>query len=212
MEHEEKRGCVARAFQRVETNRPHVSHALESACHFATLLRVAGLWASLAAPLLAANASDLDPAFELVARSVADGEIPGAAALVVHQGKVLREAAYGVSDLERQTVFRTDTICWIASMTKAITATAIMLLVEDGKLRLDEPVEKYLPEFAGRTNFNGRHHPFTVRQLLLYTSGLAEQSANPKRRRPHWGRPHGCLAVTEIRGHHRGNRQRPIAV
>ncbi|MDO8542151.1 MAG: serine hydrolase domain-containing protein [Opitutaceae bacterium] len=138
------------------------------------LLAAIGCLIALSAPVRSAEpgAADLAAAFRIVEQAVADGDVPGAVALVAHHGKVLREAAYGQHDLERNLPFQTDTICWIASMTKAITATATMLLIQDGKLGMDDPVGKYLPEFAGRENFKGRHHPFTIRQLLLYTSGL----------------------------------------
>lgn len=103
----------------------------------------------------------MDAAFQRVERSVAEGEIPGAVALVAHGGNILREAAFDLSDVDRDIAFQPDTICWATSM-KAITAAAVMKLVEDGKLSLEDPVEKYLPEFAGRENFNGPKRPPAV--------------------------------------------------
>ena len=138
------------------------------------LLSVIGCVVGLAAsaPAASPSAANLDAAFALVERAVAEGEIPGAVALVSQKGKILREAAYGKSDLERGVDFQPDTICWIASMTKAVTATAVMKLVDDGKVKLDDPIEKYVPEFKGRVNFEGQHHPISIWQLLIYTSGL----------------------------------------
>jgi CubicO group peptidase (beta-lactamase class C family) len=126
-------------------------------------------------------------AFKLIEDAVAKGEIPGAVALVAHRGKIVREAAYGLSDIENRVPFRTDTVCWLASVTKPVTTTAIMRLAEEGKLRLDDPVEKYLPEFQTQQDKEGRHHAITIRQLLTHTAGLP---ADPPTRKdvfdPEW--------------------------
>ncbi len=126
-------------------------------------------------------------AFKLIEDAVAKGEIPGAVVLVAQRGKIVREAAYGLSDIENHVPFRTDTVCWLASVTKPVTTTAIMKLVEEGKLRLDDPVEKYLPEFQTQQDKEGRHHAITIRQLLTHTAGLP---ADPPTRKdvfdPEW--------------------------
>ena len=98
-------------------------------------------------------------------RAVAKDEIPGAVVLVAHKGKIIREAAYGLADVERKTPFTTDTICWIASITKPVTAAAAMKLVEAGKLGLDDPIDKYLPAFGHPRDKAGQPHAITVRQL-----------------------------------------------
>src|SRR5262245_30021076 len=82
---------------------------------------------------------------------------------------------------------RPDSIFWIASQSKPITAAALMLLVDEGKMALDDPVEKYLPEFKGQMGVaesDGEHkllkrpaHPMTVRNILSHTSGLPFKSA-----------------------------------
>ncbi len=66
----------------------------------------------------------------------------------------------------------TRTLCWIASLNKPITAAAAMILVEDGKLSLDDPVEKYIPEFKNQKTEDGRHYPVTIRQLMSHSSGI----------------------------------------
>jgi CubicO group peptidase (beta-lactamase class C family) len=114
----------------------------------------------------------LADAFQLIEDAVAQGEIPGAVALVAHRGKIVREAAYGLSDIENRIPFTTDTVCWLASVTKPVTTAAIMKLVEAGKLGLDDPVEKYLPEFQTQQDKEGHHHALTIRQLLTHTAGL----------------------------------------
>ncbi|MBN1674869.1 MAG: beta-lactamase family protein [Kiritimatiellae bacterium] len=115
--------------------------------------------------------SKLESAFDLVETAVSCGILPGAGVLVMHNGEVLLQQAYGLCDVENRRAFTPETIGWIASITKPVTAAAAMRLVEDGKLTLDDPVAKYLPEFARRED--GRlHHTITVRHLLTHTSGL----------------------------------------
>jgi uncharacterized protein YbbC (DUF1343 family) len=109
----------------------------------------------------------LDPLME---KAVADGNIPGGVLLVGHDGHVVYRKAFGWRALEPQREPMTvDTIFDLASLTKCIaTATSVMKLVEDGRVRLNDPVAKYLPEFAqnGKTDI-------TVRELLTHYSGLA---------------------------------------
>lgn len=131
-----------------------------------------------------AGRSDLlAPAFRLVREAVEKDEVPGAIALVARQGKVLRQEAYGLSDIEHQVPFTTNTLCWIASITKPVTVAAAMTLVDAGKIALDDPVEKYLPEFREQKDTNGLHHVFTIRHLMSHTSGLVP---NPPTRRSAW--------------------------
>jgi CubicO group peptidase (beta-lactamase class C family) len=134
-----------------------------------------------AAPLLAADS--LEPAFRLVREAVEKNEVPGAIALVARQGRVLRHEAFGLRDIENPLPFTTNTLCWIASITKPITVAAAMTLVDAGQLALDDPVEKYLPEFREQTDTNGAHHVITIRQLMSHTSGL---TPNPPKRRSGW--------------------------
>jgi CubicO group peptidase (beta-lactamase class C family) len=121
----------------------------------------------------------LDAAFKVVQEAVANGEVPGAVALVSHKGQVVREEAYGLCDLEMQRPFTARTICWIASITKPVTVAAAMKLVEEGQLALDDPIERYLPEFKEQKDKDGRHHVITIRQLMSHTSGI---QANPPTR------------------------------
>ncbi len=135
--------------------------------------------ALLAASVPAALAQDLSPAFRIIEQAVSDGDFPGASALVMQNGETLAAEAYGLCDVKQQRPFRTDTICWIASLTKPVTATAATTLVEQGKLSLDDSVEQYLPEFAEQKTAAGTHVPIKVRQLMSHSSGL--QSSVPLR-------------------------------
>lgn len=126
----------------------------------------------------------LDAVFELIQEAVEKGQVPGAIALVAHNGQIVRHETFGFSDPERQIPFRTDTLCWIASVTKPVTVAAAMTLVDGGKLSLDDPVEKYLPEFREQKDPNGEHHAFTIRHLMTHTSGIVNDP--PTRPRGVW--------------------------
>jgi CubicO group peptidase (beta-lactamase class C family) len=114
----------------------------------------------------------LDEAFEIVEKAVQDGSIPGASALVMRHGEVLEHRALGACELEPRRAFEADTICWIASLTKPITATAAMKLVEAGELDLDEPIANYLPELAELRTNDGVKREVTIRQLMSHSSGI----------------------------------------
>lgn len=119
-----------------------------------------------------------------VERQIADGRIPGAVVMLVRDGRVAYHKAYGVRDLGTHAPQRTDDIFRIASQTKAITSTAVMMLWEEGRFLLDDPIEKYIPAFADQrvlTKFNEADSSYesrpakrktTIRQLLTHTSGL----------------------------------------
>ncbi len=124
-----------------------------------------------------------DQAFQLLRDAVNAGELPGYIALVKRNGTILRHEAFGVRDLEKNLPFTTNTLCWIASITKPVTAAAAMTLVDAGKLSLDNPVEKYLPEFREQKDTDGVHHAVTIRQLMSHTSGIVP---NPPTRRSGW--------------------------
>ena len=76
--------------------------------------------------------------------------LAGAVTLVASKEKILSLEAVGYADIDAQKPMRNDNVFWIASMTKPITATALMMLVDEGKVNVDDPVEKYLPEFNGQ--------------------------------------------------------------
>src|SRR5205807_5657833 len=76
-------------------------------------------------------------------------DVPGVVALVTDRERVLYQGAFGVADVATGRPLTSDALFRIASMTKAVTSTAAMQLVAQGRFGLDDPVEKYLPEFAG---------------------------------------------------------------
>ena len=108
---------------------------------------------------------------------VDDGKLAGVTTLVARHGKVVLLDAYGVQDLETRTPVTKDTIFRIASMTKPIVGVAMMMLWEQGKWTLDDPVAKHIPEFAGLkvATPNGdvpQTRPMTMRQLMSHSAGF----------------------------------------
>jgi CubicO group peptidase (beta-lactamase class C family) len=118
---------------------------------------------------------------------VEHGTLAGAVTLVASRDKLLGLETVGYADVAAKAPMRADNLFWIASMSKPITASALMILVDEGKVRLDDPVEKYLPEFKGqmvvaektddRVVLRKPGHPITVRNILSHTSGLPFASA-----------------------------------
>ncbi|MCA9247079.1 MAG: beta-lactamase family protein [Planctomycetales bacterium] len=118
-----------------------------------------------------------------MAQFVEEQQIAGAVTLVGTRDNVVHHAAIGYANNELRREMRPDTVFRIASMTKPITAAAVMILVDEGKVAVEDPVEKYLPEFQGQMLLDRRegdrvvlkkpHRPITVRDLLTHTAGVA---------------------------------------
>jgi CubicO group peptidase (beta-lactamase class C family) len=112
--------------------------------------------------------------------------LAGAVTLVATKDKVLEVEAVGWADIFHRRPMKTDTLFWIASQSKPMTAAALMMLLDEGRLGLDDPVEKHLPEFKGQmvlVERDAEHallrkpvHPITVREVLSHTSGLSFSS------------------------------------
>jgi uncharacterized protein YbbC (DUF1343 family)/CubicO group peptidase (beta-lactamase class C family) len=128
--------------------------------------------AALAVPKKpAATSVSLSVIDSIVQEAIRDEQIPGAVVLIGHDSQIIYRKAFGERALEpRRESMTVDTIFDVASLTKVIaTTTAVMQLVEKGQLRVNEPVAKYIPEFAD----NGKEE-ITVRELLTHYSGLRE--------------------------------------
>jgi CubicO group peptidase (beta-lactamase class C family) len=116
-------------------------------------------------------------------RYVEDGQVAGSVVLVARRGKLAYLEAFGQRDREARSPMRTDSMFRIASQTKAIVSVGAMMLVEEGKLLLTDPVSKYLPEFrettvavpkdGGTYDVVKAKRPITVRDLLTHTSGIS---------------------------------------
>lgn len=113
-----------------------------------------------------------------------DNKIPGVVALVARKGKIVYHKAFGSADTTAGRALRPDDIFRIASQTKAITATAVMMLWEEGRFRLDDPISQWIPEFknpqvlkdydekTGTWTAEPAGREITIRHLLTHTSGL----------------------------------------
>lgn len=116
------------------------------------------------------SSARLERLYTLFESATAAGEIPGAVALIARNGSTLAPRAFGRLRLEADAPpMQADTIFLVASVTKPVTATAVMLLVERGKVLLDTPVAEVLPEFGNRGKERIR-----IRHLLTHTSGLPD--------------------------------------
>ncbi len=153
------------------------------------------LFATLAPALIAGTPEDagmsserLRRIHESIMRHVDAGEISGAVTVVARRGRVVHFEAHGLMDIESKRPMEKDAIFRLASMTKPITAVATMMLVEEGKLRLSDPVSKFLPEFkemkvaVPRPNPDGgpvtfdevpANRELVIQDLLTHTNGLA---------------------------------------
>ncbi len=130
--------------------------------------------------------SDLD---EVLRRAVEAGDVPGVVALAATDHGILYQGAFGRRDIAGIPPMSLDTIFRIASMTKAVTSVAAMQLVEKGKLTLDEPIGRVLPELAtpyvlqgfdpsGKPRLRPAKRPITLRHLLTHTAGFGYEMLN----------------------------------
>lgn len=126
---------------------------------------------------------------KLVRKEVTEGNVKGASALVIHRGQEIYHGAFGQADAEREIPMGRDTIIRLYSMTKPVTAAAVMILAQRGELDLWDPVSKYLPCFHGQKVWrNGTEVPAkrrnTVYDLLNMTSGITypDEAHEPGRR------------------------------
>jgi CubicO group peptidase (beta-lactamase class C family) len=166
---------------------------ISSRCHAALL---AAVWLIASAAAAQADAAAPKPAVfapeklgridDFFNNEVATGKIPGAMLLIKQHGRQVYFKTFGVSDTDTGRPMTPDTIFPLHSMTKTITSFAAMTLVDQGRLRLDDPVSKYIPSFAKmkvgveKKADNGRpvlelvptSRPLTIEDLLLHTSGI----------------------------------------
>ncbi|EAR02487.1 serine hydrolase domain-containing protein [Maribacter sp. HTCC2170] len=117
-------------------------------------------------------------------KAVSNSDLPGIVALVARNGKIVFHNSYGMADNASKTKMEKDAIFRIASQTKAITSTAVMILWEEGKFRLDDPISKYVPEFGEAQildTFSEQDSTYTtkpaedqitIRDLITHTSGI----------------------------------------
>ncbi|MGI9331547.1 MAG: serine hydrolase domain-containing protein, partial [Gammaproteobacteria bacterium] len=127
------------------------------------------------------STNDISAVFE---EAVAARAVAGAVAMVANANEVLYEGAFGMREIDGGAAMSADSVFWIASMTKALTTTAALQMVEQGKLELDADLGGLLPELAsvqildgfnanGSPRLRERASPVTLRRLLTHTSGFS---------------------------------------
>lgn len=109
-------------------------------------------------------------------------EISGAVTLVGNKDSILHLESHGFEALDTKVPMKDDSIFWIASMTKPLVGTAVMMIQEEGKISVEDPVSKYIPDFAKLKTPSGKPANLTIRQLLIHTSGLAEATPDENKR------------------------------
>ena len=149
-----------------------------------TIVRIGIVLGASAGAVHAQNSSGGTGIDAVLRGAVERKDVPGVVALVTDRQRVLYQGAFGVADVSSGRALTADALFRIASMTKAITSVAAMQLIEQGRFGLDDPVEKYLPEFAnlkvfesfdaatGAYRLRPASRPPTVRHILTHTSGL----------------------------------------
>lgn len=130
------------------------------------------------------NSDRLKKIDDIISEDIKENKIPGAVVLVGNEDKIIFEKAYGIKNPETNEKYNTNDIFRIASMTKAITSVGILKLWEEGKIGLDDPIDKYIPKFENieiLESFNNEDTSYTskistkkitIRQLLTHTSGI----------------------------------------
>ena len=132
------------------------------------------------------SAEHLQQATALLRQLVADHKIAGAVAAVARRGKIVYVEPVGLQDLQTRAPMNERSLFRIYSMTKSVTAVAVMMLQEEGKFLLTDPVSKYLPEFSNLsvlvdpqgTATRKASRPVTIADLLLHTSGLSHRTSD----------------------------------
>jgi CubicO group peptidase (beta-lactamase class C family) len=121
----------------------------------------------VATPAVAEDAID-----EVICAEMEKQHIPGVSVLVARSGKILRAQGYGLSNVELQVPVKPETVFQSGSMGKQFTATAVMMLAEEGKIRLDDPIKRYIKDGPAAWN------QVTVRELLSHTAGFTDYPKN----------------------------------
>jgi methyl acetate hydrolase len=150
-----------------------------------TFLKAGAALVATGSPGLALSDNSLQASADSVLQAAADGgDVPGVVAVATNRDGNIYEGGFGRRNLNESTPMSPDTVVWIASMTKALTGTAAMQLVEQGKIDLDSPVTRWVPDLArtqvldgwdadGQPRMRPPKRPITMRHLLTHTAGFA---------------------------------------
>ncbi|MDX1296593.1 MAG: serine hydrolase domain-containing protein, partial [Sulfurimonadaceae bacterium] len=113
---------------------------------------------------------------QFIASEVADGSPPSASVAVLHGDEVIYEKGFGYNDPDRRFPTTAQSVYNLYSLSKIVTATAVMQLVESGELELDDTLRSYFPRF--RTLYEGEERNITVKQLLMHSAGVTDRSGD----------------------------------
>jgi CubicO group peptidase (beta-lactamase class C family) len=130
---------------------------------------------TLSLPLFALDTARLEAIGPAMEEAIRAKQAAGIVTLILQNGKVVHHGAAGMADIQKGRRMEKDALFWIASMTKSVNATAIMVLVDEGKLDLDAPAAQWLPELGKMKLASGESPktPITLRMLLSHTAGIA---------------------------------------
>jgi CubicO group peptidase (beta-lactamase class C family) len=137
---------------------------------------------------------------EVIQRHIDEKRVAGAVTLVARKGQIVQFEPYGLMDIESKRPITRDTLFRMASSTKPVTGVAIMMLVEEGKVRLGDPASKFIPEFKdakvaverdGKVETVAAERPVTIRDLLTHTSGLLSGGIGTRQAQGASTRPNG---------------------
>jgi CubicO group peptidase (beta-lactamase class C family) len=192
-----KIGCARRfAFETQGPKRSATQFLKWSA--LAVFIGISALCSSQSTPM--ASQTDVGPLANVFRPYIERHELAGAVIFAANRDRTIDREAIGYADIANHRMMKPDSVFWIASMSKAITASAVMMLVDEDKVSLDDPVEKYLPEFKGQQvavipedgpassqpktsgkesapiQLEAAAHPITVREILSHTAGLSFSS------------------------------------
>ncbi len=127
-----------------------------------------------------AQNSNTDPKLkgihEAMQQIIDSGNMSGAVTVVTTKDKIIHVDAVGLADIAGKQAMQPNTLFWVASMTKPYTAVSILMLQDEGKLNVNDPVAKYIPEFANLKTPSGKPADLTIKQIMTHTSGLGEAS------------------------------------
>ena len=163
--------------------------AVTAVCAALAILAVADTHAAPNPEAVGLSRERLERIDAMIEQRIAAGELTGAVTIVARRGQVAHVSVHGVMDLESRRPMRDDTLFRIASMTKPIVGVGVMMMVEENKLRLDDPVSRYIPEFrnlrvavaaargrqrrgAGLRHASPLQREVTIKDLLTHVSGL----------------------------------------
>jgi CubicO group peptidase (beta-lactamase class C family) len=139
-------------------------------CKQMTLCAVLLLWPATGLPAEPGN-----PAIRAAVETFIDArDISGAVTVVAAKDRLLAVDTIGLADIAKKKPMELDSLFWMASMTKPFTAVSILMLQDEGKLQVSDPVEKFIPEFAALKTPSGQPAHITIEQILTHTSGLGE--------------------------------------